>query len=169
MEKALFCLSFILLLSLFIGCSDDSSKYEQGYIRYNGQWITRSEYSRIKSNEQINNQTNQAPPATTQTSQNQEQSLIHQPIIFNGVDSKTTAPFTINSDEWIIEWNYSPQPIMPVFTVLIYPRGETVFYVKAIITETTNGYTYCYANAGEYYLDIAAANLNSWEIVIKPQ
>jgi len=101
-----------------------------------------------------------APPAT------------FEPIIITGSGDKTSPPFTVTTDEWVIDWSYAPDPEYPdmaVFGFFIYPRGETAVYVESVLfPKGTSGSTYSYAGAGEYYIKVTAANVKSWEVVISP-
>lgn len=92
------------------------------------------------------------------------------PIILKGADSKTTAPFIITTDEWIIDWSYSTSdPDFAIFSFFVYPRGETELYVETVLfPEATSGTTYSYAGPGEYYVEINVANITQWEITISP-
>lgn len=101
------------------------------------------------------------PPATSE------------PITFTGSSGRTTPPFTITTSEWIIDWSYIPAdpeyPEWAGFYFFIYPRGETVDYVEALFSPgSTSGSTYSYAGPGEYYVEVLAANLESWTIIISP-
>ena len=102
--------------------------------------------------------TTQTPPAT------------FTPITKSGTDSLTTTPFTITTDEWIIDWSYSTSdPDFAVFSFFIYPRGETELYTEVVLfPETTSGSTYSYAGPGEYYIKTNVANIDEWEITIRP-
>ena len=96
-----------------------------------------------------------------------------EPITIIGAGDKTSPPFTVTTDEWIIEWSYIPDPEYPEFAVFgwfVYPRGETALYVESGMAATgeTSGSTYSYAGPGEYYLTVTAANIKSWKVVIKP-
>ncbi len=92
------------------------------------------------------------------------------PIIISGIDSVTSAPFTITTNEWVYEWSYIPDSSdMPVFSFFIYPRGETNLYTEVFMsTGETSGSSYSYAGKGEYYIKVFAANISHWEITIKP-
>lgn len=94
------------------------------------------------------------------------------PITFIGASDKTTAPFEVTTIEWVIDWSYIPDPEYPeyaVFGFYVYPRGETVMYVEAVLfPESTSGTTYSYAGIGEYYIAVGCANVQSWEITISP-
>ena len=94
------------------------------------------------------------------------------PITLTGSSDKTTAPFEVTTDEWIIDWSYIPDSEYleyAVFGFFIYPRGETAMYIEAVsASDDTSGSTYSYAGAGEYYVEVICANLQSWEITIRP-
>lgn len=96
------------------------------------------------------------------------------PIVVTGSGDKTSRPFTIATDEWVIDWSYVPDPeysdIGVVFSVFVYPRGETAVYVESVLfPESTSGSTYSYAGAGQYYIKVVAGGVKSWEVVISPQ
>ena len=101
-----------------------------------------------------------------------EQPVTFEPIIFTGSSDKTTPPFEVTTDEWVIDWSYIPDPEYPeyaVFGFYIYPRGETVSYVESMVfPEDTSGSTYSYAGPGEYYVKVSSGNIESWEITIRP-
>ncbi len=95
-----------------------------------------------------------------------------EPITVAGSGSKTSAPFDVTTEEWILEWAYVPESEylgLAIFTFFVYPRGETAVYVESMVySEGTSGVTYCYAGPGEYYVKVTALNIKSWEIVISP-
>jgi hypothetical protein len=105
-----------------------------------------------------------SPPAT------QTPPATFTPIVKSGTDSLTTTPFTITTDEWIIDWSYSTSdPDLAIFGFFIYPRGETEVYTEAVLfPEATSGSTYSYAGPGEYYIKTNVANIDGWEITIRP-
>ena len=94
------------------------------------------------------------------------------PVTFTGTSDKTTSPFEVTTSEWIVDWSYVPDPEYPeyaVFQFFVYPRGETVNFVEAMISPgDTNGSTYSYAGSGEYYIKVYCGNVDSWEITIRP-
>jgi hypothetical protein len=93
-------------------------------------------------------------------------------ITFTGSSDRTTPPFTTTTSEWVIDWSYIPDyeyPEYATFGFLVYPRGETVDFVKSVLfPESTSGSTYSYAGPGEYYIEVLCANIKSWKITIKP-
>ena len=101
-----------------------------------------------------------------------EQDTTFEPITITGTFHETSQPFRVNTKEWITNWPYVPYPEYPelaVFQFYIYPRGETVMFVGLmLLPEGTSGSMYTYAGAGEYYINVIADNVKSWEIVISP-
>jgi len=89
-----------------------------------------------------------------------------------GVADKTSPPFKVTTEEWLIDWSYTPDPEYPDFAVFgffIYPRGETGMYVESVAVsggDTTKGSTYSYAGAGEYYLKVHCGNVTKWKVII---
>ena len=78
----------------------------------------------------------------------------------------------MTTNEWIIDWSYIPDPEYPEFAVfgfLIYPRGETIFYVESVLfPSSTSGTTYSYAGPGDYYLVVGAYDIEEWVVTIRP-
>ena len=78
----------------------------------------------------------------------------------------------VTTSEWIIDWSYIPDAKYyqyAEFGFFIYPRGETVFFVESVIFPvSTSITTYSYAGIGEYYLDVTAASVKNWSIIIRP-
>jgi uncharacterized repeat protein (TIGR02543 family) len=94
------------------------------------------------------------------------------PIVITGISDKTSAPFEVTTQEWIIDWSYIPgheYPEYAIFGFFVYPRGDTVDYVESVtLPESTSGSTYSYAGPGEYYVKVICANIRSWKITIRP-
>jgi len=92
------------------------------------------------------------------------------PVTFTGSSMQTTSPFEVTTKEWIIDWSYIPDyeyPEYAVFGFFVYPRGETVDFVEAMMSPgSTSGSTYSYAGPGEYYIEVHCANIQSWEITV---
>jgi hypothetical protein len=114
------------------------------------------------------------PPSTTQPTPTPTPTPppTFEPIVITGSGDKTSPPFTVTTEEWIIDWSYVPDPEYPEyagFGFFVYPRGETALYVESVLSsEATTGSTYSYAGPGEYYIKVGAANIKSWEVVIEP-
>ena len=101
----------------------------------------------------------------------EEEPPTSEPTTFTGSSDRTTPPFTVTTSEWIIDWSYVPDyeyPEYAGFGFYVYPRGETVMYVESVLSGSTSGSTYSYAGPGEYYVEVLAANLKSWTIIISP-
>ena len=109
-------------------------------------------------------------PKTTHSSPTPTHSATFNRIVLTGSGDKNTPPFEVTTDEWIIDWSYDTDSKYPGFSFFVYPRGETTSYVERISDgdEETNGTTYIYADPGEYYIKVLAANLRSWKITIRP-
>ena len=110
---------------------------------------------------------------TTSTSEPQAEPETFEPITISGSGNKTSPPFTVTTDEWIIDWSYEIDPeyedIGAAFSFFIYPRGETEVYVECILfPDETSGSTYSYAGAGEYYIKVIAVGTKNWGIIIWP-
>lgn len=92
------------------------------------------------------------------------------PIRITGSGDKTSEPFKVTTDEWVIDWSFeTADSDMSVFWFYIFPRGETILYVECILfPEETSGSTYSYTGPGEYYIKVGAGNIDNWTITIKP-
>jgi hypothetical protein len=171
MVKGILALAILLSL-LLTACSAD--QYSQGKIRYNDQWVTREEYDRLKAQESATPlpPVSTIPPPSTIPAPPPMTSIppTFQPYTFTGADSQTTAPFTVSTREWIIDWSYQPADpsFINVFSFFVFRRGETTGYVETVLfPQSTSGTTYSYAGPGDYYLQITA-NTRNWIITIRP-
>ncbi len=89
------------------------------------------------------------------------------PIVTTGSGDKKSPPFTVTTEEWVIDWSYVSVSEYAVFAFYVYPRGETLWdVVSVLLPQGTSGTTYSYAGVGEYYIEVTAYNIESWEIVI---
>lgn len=145
-------LSFLVIIALaallfasIIGCRDGEGEYQLGYAQG---------WHDCKA---ANNTDNDIP---------------FSPIIITGSGDQTSPPFEVTSSEWLVEWSYTAdEPEGVVFLILIYPRGKTENSVESIWprpNSVTSGSKYSYAGEGEYYLEVLALNIDSWEVVISP-
>ncbi|MDI9578472.1 MAG: hypothetical protein QM398_10110, partial [Thermoproteota archaeon] len=84
--------------------------------------------------------------------------------------------FPITSDTWRLQWSYTPKsssnPEFALFSVFIYPKGETARYAGSLSADgdsQTSGTEYVYEGNDDYYLKIIAANLQSYTITIQQE
>ena len=109
-------------------------------------------------------------PSTPSPTTNPTPKATSDPIVITGAGDRTSPPFAVTTKEWIIDWSYTTDSEYPGFSFYVYPRGETTGYIESVSTgdEERNGTTYVYAAPREYYVEVIAANLNSWQITIRP-
>jgi len=113
------------------------------------------------SNDSPTTTTPSAPPAT------QRPSATFEPITFSGVGDKTTAPFTVPAKEFVIEWRWSSDnPEYAAMFIALYSRPGQL--LQMVSCDAPHDTTYSYTGPGEMYLDVGAANLESWDIAILP-
>jgi len=101
--------------------------------------------------------------------QEQETGSWHFITAFSGTGDKTTDTFKISSSKWRIKWSYTTNyPEYAIFSVFIYPKGETVSYIDFIDASgaSKSDISYIY-QSGEFYLKIITANLENWQITIE--
>lgn len=97
------------------------------------------------------------------------ESKIFEPITITGSGGKTSPPFKVTTKEWIIDWSYISDSQYAYLSFRIYPRGKISGSIEHISSsEATRGTTYSYAGPGEYYIKVLAANIESWEVIIRP-
>lgn len=163
-----------ILLAFAIGCGGGQADYQTGYnagyeVGYDVDYdLGRNAYDAGYADGYA---ACQAESAAEEPEPPPSQPEAFEPITITGAGSKTSAPFEVTTDEWLIEWSYrADDPEMAGFYFFVYPRGETVMYVESIMAGDgeTSGATYCYAGRGEYYVEVLAANINRWEITISP-
>jgi len=89
------------------------------------------------------------------------------PVTLTGSGDKTTIPFHVSENQFRVDWSYTPENEFAVFAFLVYPRGETTFFVESVMFPSgTSDTTYVYEGPGDYYIRISAANIVSWSIAI---
>ncbi len=92
-----------------------------------------------------------------------------------GSSTQTTNYFTIPSSEWRLTWSYTPSSAggtYAIFSVFVYPKGETAVYVDTIIktgATDTSGVEYIHQGQTDYYVKIIAANVDSYTIKVEAQ
>ena len=89
-----------------------------------------------------------------------------------GSVDQTTNTFKITSQEWRLQWSYTPDPQFPSLTffgVLIYQQGESTyidsFYVNG--STQTNGNEYIHEGKNNFHLEILDANIPSYTIIVQ--
>lgn len=97
------------------------------------------------------------------------------PIRITGTGSKNSAPFTITTNEWLLQWTCTPEPGVAEYaglTISVYPKGETTAIVRIVRPSlrgsSCEGSSRSYAGPGEYCLRVGVANLQCWEVCIQP-
>ena len=96
----------------------------------------------------------------------------HELTTFNGVNWETTDVFNIKGSKFRMTYTTNPgeYPEYAAFSFFVYPEGETTMYTESIMTNMGTSGTdssISYAGAGNYYLKVIAANLDSWNIKIE--
>jgi hypothetical protein len=94
--------------------------------------------------------------------------------VYSGASDKTTDYFKIDASEWRLTWTYTPKTgiagDLAVFSIFIYPKGETKNYVDFILksgrNETSNS-LYVHQGGGEFYLKIGAANIDGYSVTVE--
>jgi hypothetical protein len=92
-----------------------------------------------------------------------------------GSSDQTTDYFTVSSNEWRISWSCTPSASYPesaVFSLFIYPKGESTFYTDSILkmgAQETSGTTYIHEGQKDYYLKLGAANIEGYTIKIEQE
>ncbi len=168
-------ISLVLLTIVMVICAGCGGEQPVKYVPWTGEgpppppkpgtrWVIPEEESTPPPS-----QAQPAPSSPPQVSPSQPTTF--EPIVLTGSGSKTSPPFTVTTDEWIIDWSYTsddPEWYV-VFGFFVYPREETTSFVESILfPQNTNGSTYSYAGAGEYYIKVEASNIKSWNITIRP-
>ena len=83
--------------------------------------------------------------------------------------SGTTDYFTCEHVEWRIRWEYTPSKLA-VFGFYVYEKGEDVFFIDSAFKmgdEETSGVSYIHNQEGIFYMDISAANIENYTIIVE--
>ena len=85
----------------------------------------------------------------------------------SGNSAKKTAPFTIDADQWRVDWSTSGGSMGSVFQVSAYEPGSDfpTSMIANVANDSGSDTSYVY-ESGEFYLEINSAN-TSWEITIE--
>lgn len=89
---------------------------------------------------------------------------------FSGKGEMNTLPFTITSMPFKLSWSIEASTRSALgIAVYKYPPGTGISYdaVNLIVDGDDSGETYCYMEAGSYYLVVNTKTANSWSIVIE--
>ncbi len=97
---------------------------------------------------------------------------------FSGSSDRITDPFTITGTTFRLNWTatadpvcialWSPNPCPALFSIFVFPEGESALYVKFVLELTFNevsNETVVDRN-GSFYLEISTANLASYSIAV---
>ena len=90
-----------------------------------------------------------------------------------GSADQTSKTFSITSQEWRLQWSYTPDPRFPdltFFGVLVYPEGKDAGYIDSFYVNgstQTSGVEDINSTLGNYHLEILDANIPSYTIVVQ--
>ena len=90
-----------------------------------------------------------------------------------GSADQTSKTFSINAQEWRLEWSFTPDPRFPslaFFGVLVYPEVKDASYVDSFYVNgstPTSGVENITGGMGNYHLEILAANIPSYTINVQ--
>jgi hypothetical protein len=89
-------------------------------------------------------------------------------ITFEGASGVTTDYFYVGGTDLRFNWTWtSTTPDYAVFTITLYKEGETI-YTEMYFDLQSEGTTYAHnIAAAYYYLDISAANIDSWTVTVE--
>ncbi len=88
-----------------------------------------------------------------------------------GSANKDTEDFTVPTNYWRIAYTIKAENEQyALFSVFVYPSGETAKYV-AFVTLNKSGTdtSYIRAGPGDFWIHVITANLNSWTVEIQTQ
>ncbi|MBN1763534.1 MAG: hypothetical protein JW878_10775 [Methanomicrobia archaeon] len=93
----------------------------------------------------------------------------HSVTSFSGSGDKTTSSFTIKGDEWRVEYEAkSDKPEYAGFGVHVYRKGATMSVSSwDCFQEECSDTQYIYRGEGDYYFEVIAANLDSWNLKVE--
>lgn len=94
----------------------------------------------------------------------------HEVTFFSGTDTKTTDTFAIKGDKFKLTYYVMPENEYDYFSLFVYPEGNSGYVSYAQLdgvgVNSKPESTIVYEGAGSYYLDIGAANLNTWRVQV---
>lgn len=87
-----------------------------------------------------------------------------------GSASKDTEDFTVPTNYWRIVYTITTDSQFPVFSIFVYPSGETKNFVAFMdLRKPGTDTSYVRAGPGDFWIHVAAANLKSWTIEVQTQ
>ena len=85
---------------------------------------------------------------------------------FSGKSSKKTDTFYITGDKFKVIYAVNPENDYSLFYLTIYKEGQNM-YTDMVSLDSGSDESIIYKGKGNFYLDINAANLNSWKVEIE--
>ncbi|MBI5966263.1 MAG: hypothetical protein HY882_00195 [Deltaproteobacteria bacterium] len=92
-----------------------------------------------------------------------------EPVKFSGSKDFTSEPFSINTKEWQINWEYkAEEKKVPNLVLHVYPGGDKVNWIEMVKTPRfdASGNTYLYQGKGRYYIKVTARNIANWQVEV---
>lgn len=112
------------------------------------------------------------PPITvTITTTASSSTTPFEPITITGSGDMTSAPFSITSKQWIVDWSCIPKDSRGmVFGFVIRRQGSSanVESTDTSNSELQSGIIISHAGPGVYYIILIAFNIENWNITISP-
>ena len=94
----------------------------------------------------------------------------HEVTFFSGTDTKTTDTFAIKGDKFKLTYYIMPENEYDYFSMFVYLEGDSGYVssvqLDGVSVNSKPESTIIYEGAGSYYLDIGAANLQTWRVQI---
>ncbi len=156
MKQVTLILSYLIILSL-LGCSSSE--------------VTSSPSVTIVS--PVSNASPASPVPTITVNNSTVVATVKNfdPIEITGNGTMKSAPFNVNSMEFVLKWDFVPKfqddPNSARLIFNIYKVGNSNA-VQFCDSEGIGGTSFCYSGAGDYYLDIISTNILNWCITISP-
>jgi len=85
---------------------------------------------------------------------------------FKGKDNKNTDTFKIQGNKFKLIYTVNPANDYSLFSIFVYEESNNI-YKDYISLDSGTDSSIIYKGPGTFYLDITAANLNSWEVEIE--
>jgi len=137
---------FVLLVIMGSFSSDSSTDYNQNNLENIQEQETESENL---PNQQINSQKSW-----------------HEVTTFTGTSDKKTDTFNIQGDRFRLTYTVNPANDYSIFYLYAYELGNEI-YIESFNLDSGTEESLSYEGAGEYYLDINAANLRDWTVKVE--